>query len=275
MQKDLSSFDVTLYESHLRISLTGHCQIGQIQSFSKAVAEKTTAQCPPVLIDGRALESLSHDWVRTLVQLRSKLQGQGTELRLLGMNFHSVLRPHGLEKSFKICLDERTALSEMGVGLKRSLNTEFINPFLEATIKVLSVQANIEAIPEAIFLKQKESKFKGDVSGVIGIVSDTFTGSVVISFPQKTFLKLISGMLGETFIELNDDLIDGAAELTNMIYGQAKVALNEKGYAMKSAIPTVVTGKDHSLSQVSKGATVVIPFMTVVGEFYVEVSLAQ
>ena len=248
--------------------------MGEIQAFSQAVSEKLISPCPPVLIDGRALESLSHDWIRTLAQLRSKLQDQRTELRLLGMNFHTILRPRGLEKSFRICLDERTALSEMGVGMKKTLNTEFINPFLESTIKVLSVQAKIEAIPEAIFLKQKDSKFKGDISGVIGIVSETFTGSVVISFPRKTFLRIISSMLGETFTELSDDLIDGAAELTNMIYGQAKVILNEKGYAMKSAIPTVVTGDNHSLSQVSKGATVVIPFMTGVGEFYVEVCLS-
>lgn len=115
----------------------------------------------------------------------------------------------------------------------------------------------------------------GDISGVIGIVSDAFQGSVVISFPEDTFLGVISRMLGEEYHKIDQEIIDGAGELTNMIFGQAKIVLNEKGYGIKTAIPSVVSGKDHSLAALTKGPVIVVPFTTEFGKFFVEIGLSN
>lgn len=157
------------------------------------------------------------------------------------------------------------------------IDINFINPFLAATLHVLKVQASIEATPGKVYLKKDNtSTLSGDVSGVIGIVSDTFNGSVVISFPEQTFLKVMSNMLGEEFTELSKDILDGAGEITNMIFGQAKVTLNDRGYGIKIALPTVVSGKGHTLQGTSKsGPTVVIPFTSPAGNFFVEISLSN
>jgi hypothetical protein len=45
-------------------------------------------------------------------------------------------------------------------------------------------------------------------------------------------------MLGEEFKAITQDLQTGAAELLNIIFGSAKVVLNEQGYAIQKAIPT-------------------------------------
>ncbi len=155
------------------------------------------------------------------------------------------------------------------------IDINFINPFLGATLHVLKVQANIEAAPGKVYMKKPADNLKGDVSGVIGIVSDTFNGSVIISFPEATFLNVIGSMLGETYTELNKEILDGAGEITNMIFGQAKITLNERGYGIKIALPQVITGKGHSLSAMSKGPTVVIPFTSPAGDFFVEISLSE
>lgn len=155
------------------------------------------------------------------------------------------------------------------------IDINFVNPFLAATLNVLKIQASIEATPGKVYLKKNDEALKGDVSGVIGIVSDTFNGSVVISFPEKTFLKVMSGMLGEEYTELSKDILDGAGEITNMIFGMAKVTLNERGYGIKIALPQVISGKGHSLSAMSKGPTVIIPFSSSAGDFFVEVSLSE
>ena len=82
-------------------------------------------------------------------------------------------------------------------------------------------------------------------------------------------------MLGEDFQEISKDIIDGAGELTNMIFGQAKVSLNQKGYGIQTAIPSVISGKNHTLSALTKGPVVVIPFSTESGPFYVEVCVSS
>ncbi len=153
------------------------------------------------------------------------------------------------------------------------LNTDFIHPFLNATVHILNVQANLPAEPGKAFLKKTNDRLVGDVSGIIGVVSDKFNGSVIISFPEATFLKVMSNMLGESFTELTPEIVDGAGEVLNMIFGQAKVVLNEKGYGIKTAIPSVVTGRHLSVSTMTKGPVVVVPFSSGAGEFFVEICL--
>lgn len=156
------------------------------------------------------------------------------------------------------------------------IDINFVNPFLAATLNVIKVQANITAEPGKVYLKKPEDDLKGDVSGVIGIVSEAFNGSVVISFPEKTFLKVMSNMLGEEYTVLSKDILDGAGEITNMIFGQAKVTLNDRGYGIKVALPQVISGKGHSLTTPSaKGPTVVIPFTSEAGDFFVEISVSE
>ena len=155
------------------------------------------------------------------------------------------------------------------------LDTEFINPFLTATLQVLKIQASVSAEATKIYLKRPGEKLLGDISGVIGIVSTSFNGSVIISFPRQTFLNVMSGMLGETYTDLTQDILDGAGEITNMIFGQAKVSLNEKGYGVQMALPSVIFGKDHSMLSATQGPIIVVPFSSTAGNFFVEISLSK
>ena len=88
-------------------------------------------------------------------------------------------------------------------------------------------------------------------------------------------MNVMSGMLGEEIKVLDKEIIDGAGEITNMIFGQAKVVLNNKGYGIKMAIPSVVSGKGHSLSALTKGPIVIVPFESNVGDFFVEICLSE
>lgn len=154
------------------------------------------------------------------------------------------------------------------------LDVDFINPFLSATVKVLETQASTKSTAGKVYKKPARDKFTGDISGVIGLVSEAFTGSVVISFPETTFLQIMSRMLGEECSKITPEIQDGAGEITNMIFGQAKVSLNEKGFGIKTALPSVVSGTDHSIVQMSNGPRIVVPFKTDVGEFFIEISVA-
>jgi chemotaxis protein CheX len=157
---------------------------------------------------------------------------------------------------------------------RKVMDVNFINPFLDATMKTLETQASTKAVAGAVFMKSKSDKFAGDISGVIGLISDAFTGSVVISFPAETFLKVMTRMLGEECNEINDMIRDGAGELTNIIFGQAKIVLNKQGFGIKTALPSVIAGHDHSVVPMTQGPRVVIPFTTDVGPFFVEICLS-
>jgi chemotaxis protein CheX len=62
-------------------------------------------------------------------------------------------------------------------------------------------------------------------------------------------------------------------ELTNMVSGAARKKLEAEGLSVSAAIPTVVSGGGHSIRHVLGGPSIIIPFDTESGPFFVDVCL--
>ena len=149
------------------------------------------------------------------------------------------------------------------------MKAEFINPFIEATMNVLTTMAMVSPIPGKPILKTGD-KPNGDLTGVIGLVGQKVTGSMAIVLPADCATKIASNMLGENFAEINADVVDCVGELTNMITGGAKAKLGEMGYRFEMAIPSMIRGKEHVVYHRTKGPVVCIPFDLDGSFFYVE-----
>jgi chemotaxis protein CheX len=143
------------------------------------------------------------------------------------------------------------------------MNVKFINPFLEGTISVLKTMAFVEPRAGKPYLKV-DSLAKGDISGIIGLTGSA-TGSMALSFSEAAILKIVSNMLGEDYKSMNDSMISGVARKN----------LEADGFYIQSAIPTVVTGKNHSITHVMGGPSLIIPFEIDEGTFVVDVCLTE
>ncbi len=152
------------------------------------------------------------------------------------------------------------------------IDVNFINPFIEGTIETLKVQCSFTPKASRPFLKGKGPEIITDIAAVIGLTSPAFNGSVAVCFPKNIFLNIMERMLGEKYEEIGEELEDGACELLNIIFGQAKRNLNEKGYQIEKAIPTIVRGSGVAIKHLSEGPTVVIPFETEIGIFHIEIA---
>lgn len=97
-----------------------------------------------------------------------------------------------------------------------------------------------------------------DVASILGLTSSKLTGSVSILFTTPTLLTILNRMLGESATELTPDMMDGAAELLNIVFGMAKVKLNESGHDFSPAIPNVIRGKAINISAQPGTATIVM-----------------
>ncbi len=152
------------------------------------------------------------------------------------------------------------------------VDVAFINPFLEATVKTFKVQCSTDCKGGKPVIKSKAFELPINIAAVIGITSKAFSGSIAICFPEKTFLKIMGNMLSETYTEVTQDIEDGAGELLNIIFGQAKIVLNEKGYSIEKAIPTIIRGKELSVSQMTTNPVITIPFESNAGNFSIEIA---
>ena len=277
MENNTKAHFIIVSDEYITIKLVGICDATNFKNFEAEIIPLLSGcTTPHLIINCEHLTVISRDWIRSLLKLQTTVKSFNKSMRLILINppLEQFMKKEGIDTAFKASRTLRDALIDLGILTKKALDTEFINPFLSATLHVLNVQANVKAEPQKIYAKKPEDKFYGDISGIIGIVSEAFNGSVVISFPSLTFLKVMSSMLGEEYNEVNKDILDGAGEITNMIFGQAKVVLNEKGYGIKSAIPSVVAGKEHTFYAKTKGPIVVVPFKSSVGDFYVEICLS-
>jgi len=151
------------------------------------------------------------------------------------------------------------------------MDVRFINPFLTGTMNVLRTMASVEPRPGKPYLK-KDSLATGDVSGIIGLTGSV-TGSMALSFSEKSILKIVSNMLGEELTEVNGDITDAVGEITNMVSGASRKELEAVGLTISAAIPTVISGKGHSIKHVLGGPSLIIPFETDHGPFVVDVCI--
>ncbi len=149
------------------------------------------------------------------------------------------------------------------------MDVKLINPFISATTNVLGTMAFINVQTGKPYLK-KNDVAKGDVTGVIGLTGVAH-GTISVTFQEKCILKIVSNMFGEEMKELNEEIADAVGELTNMISGQARKELEEAGKIFHAAIPSVITGKNHTIAHYTVGPKIAIPFYTDDGSFTIEV----
>lgn len=133
-----------------------------------------------------------------------------------------------------------------------------LHAFVDGVIKTLATIAQTEAKVGKPFI-EPEFSATGEIAGMVGMVAPPLKGTLLISYTKEAIFHIIENMLGEKHTDLTNEVSDAVGELTNMIYGTAKTALNQMGYNFEMAIPSVIRG-DFVVSKANKGATLVIPF---------------
>ena len=158
---------------------------------------------------------------------------------------------------------------------KPKLDIEFINPFISAVKMTFEVQVKLPIEAGKPQLKKKTISPETSIAAVLSLDADTFQGSIILSFPESVFLAVYKNMFGETHTQISQEIQDAAGELLNIIFGAAKRELNDKkGFTIKKALPTVLTGVGLETQKTSQSkVAIVIPCKTQVGQFELEIHL--
>lgn len=100
----------------------------------------------------------------------------------------------------------------------------------------------------------------GDVSGIMAMVQDELEGTLILCLTQETVRGLLPQVIGNAVTITHEMAIDAVGEITNMVFGQIKRDLSERGYCLKLGIPCVIYGKGHFVSQFHRGPHMIVPF---------------
>lgn len=148
------------------------------------------------------------------------------------------------------------------------MDVELAKPFIKAAVDVLSTMAMITPEAGRPYVK-KNNVAQGDVTGLVGFTGER-SGSVSITFDKALAVTIVKNMLGEDVQNIIEDVKDAVGELVNMVSGQARAGLSQQGYSFQGSTPTVIMGDGHTISHVSSGPIMAIPFTAASGEFTIE-----
>lgn len=136
------------------------------------------------------------------------------------------------------------------------VNAKYVNPFIEAAMKVVTQITGIEVRRGHLSYKGKVEPSHG-VSIIIGIYG-YLVGQVVYSMDNALADRLLDKLLvGKSPQERKIMFVDTLGELANMITGNATALLNQrKDHALKITTPAIATGDNLSINLVPKPALV-------------------
>lgn len=127
------------------------------------------------------------------------------------------------------------------------MNMEYINPFIEACIDVISQTTGIKPQTEEVFTN-KTPYSSDNVIVMIGLTG-MMRGSVNLSLSEETACNIASAMMGGMSVPSLDEIAKSAvAELCNMIMGNSARLLSLKNVIIDVTPPTVLTGDNIKLS---------------------------
>lgn len=149
-----------------------------------------------------------------------------------------------------------------------TVDVKFLNPYMNAIETTLKEMARLEEVtPGKPYLLPEGESLSVDISSNLAVLSEYFSGTLVIGFPRDTFVAAAAEVLGEAQKDINSGNRDLVGELANIIFGKAKVVWNQAGYSVQKAIPSVIDGSGHQLSGSRQVPSIVVPYQTSIGPF--------
>ena len=149
-----------------------------------------------------------------------------------------------------------------------------INALLTALMNVLSTMAHMTPKPGNPIAKHN-SHAQGVVSSMMEMENDFIKGSMALSFSEPVIKALVRNMVGDEIKTVDDSAKDLAGELANMVVGGARALLSEKGIDFAMSTPQVLVGEQHDIKHNFGGVTVILPFSSEAGEFYLEINFVD
>ena len=110
------------------------------------------------------------------------------------------------------------------------------------------------------------------ISAVVGF-SGNSRGLVALSFNLDTICEFASKIYGTPFSDLDDEVVDTAGEIVNVIAGYVKQYLPQ--YDFEISLPSIVSGEGHSLQTIKGVSSQIIPLSSDIGDVHMEVVLAS
>ncbi len=139
-----------------------------------------------------------------------------------------------------------------------------------ATRDVFTTMLGLELADGQPFTKKEAPAPADGVLALIGLAG-RWAGTGPFSCTAPAAMRLASQLLMQPCQSIDEEVLDAVGEITNMVLGNVKTALEEELGPMGLSIPAVIYGRNFTTRSVGRGRWTAVPFHT--GPEIIEVRL--
>lgn len=151
--------------------------------------------------------------------------------------------------------------------------TEISDKLIESTIEIFTGMVMMD-VSVAGAAMQKIGPLKQSITGMVGLAG-THKGVLAVHFPKQIALDVTSSFLGMDVGEINEDVQDAIGEIANMLGGNLKTILSDRGRDIQLSLPSTISGDEYAFSSQADAEQIILPFQAPSGIFFVEVELER
>jgi len=144
---------------------------------------------------------------------------------------------------------------------------------VDATAEIFSSMVMMEVASDAVILSELGS-LQASITGMVGLAG-THKGVLAIHIPNQLALAITSSFLGMEVESVNEDVQDAVGELANMLGGNVKAVLSERGRDISLSLPSTISGEQYFFQALNDVDTLILPFTAPGGVFHVELQLEK
>ncbi len=149
--------------------------------------------------------------------------------------------------------------------------SDIIPKVVDATVEIFTGMVMMEVDQEGEPLTEL-GIIKDSITGMVGLAG-THKGMLAVHFPNDLALAITTFFLGMDVEEINEDVQDAVGEIANMLGGNVKTLLTDRGYDIQLSLPSTISGEEYTFLADSNLHQIVIPFTAPAGKFFVELEL--
>ena len=151
-------------------------------------------------------------------------------------------------------------------------NVKFINPFIEAATEVLCAEAKVVSTRGNLSLHK--SAFTSNQITVLFSLIGQVQGAVMYGMSTATGLALVSRIMGQKFVELDNLAQSGLAELGHVITSRAIDRLTKAGFETSISPAALIQGEGVKISMLDF-PRIIVPLNSEIGEITVHLVLSE
>ena len=136
---------------------------------------------------------------------------------------------------------------------------ELIEIIRAAAVDVFTTMLSQTPVAGAGYTEAAAALSSNGVVSLVGLAGP-WVGTGSISCSAQCACWISAQMMMAEYEAVNDEVLDAMAEVTNMIIGNVKTALEERIGPMGLSIPTVIYGRNFTSRAVGNQEWIVVPF---------------